>query len=277
MSEDGPPRFRSPDLEGGGGFFGCGGFAGIPFFVFLYGDDADFGLHVVVAGAAELAAGEFEFCWAGGGELHPLDGAARDCVLVEAEGWDVERVDHIAGAEEDMDRFAYRDDEFGGGEVVFAGGVCGIDAEFVFDAEALHIAFSELAISSGIAQIPAELVTHDVYGNGIRCDRRLSEFKPDTVRPYGKEEEDGSWNDGPPEFEGVIAVAVVGLVSGTAAVTDEIDNINTLCQYKYHQRENEDEIEQGVDFFSTDCDIWRGPVEVRGALLGLGGDAAAYE
>ena len=277
MPEDGHPRFRRPDLEGGGGFFGCGGFAGIPFFVFLDGDDSDFGLHVVVAGAAELAAGEFEFRWAGGGELHPLDGAAGDGVLIEAEGWDVEGMDHIAGAEEHMNGFADGDDELGGSEVVFAGGVCGIDAEFVLDAEALHIAFSELAISSGITQIPAELVTHDVYGNGIRSDRRLGEFIPDAVRPDGQEQEDSGWNDGPPEFEGVIAVAVVGFVSGTAAIADEVNNVNTLCQYKYHQRENEDEIEQGVDFFSTDCDIWRGPVEVRGALLGLGGDAAAYE
>lgn len=85
-----------PDLEGGCGFFGCGGFAGIPFFVFFDGDDANFGLHVVVASAAELAAGEFEVSRASGGELHPLDGASGDGVLVKAEGWDVERVDHIA-------------------------------------------------------------------------------------------------------------------------------------------------------------------------------------
>ena len=125
--------FDLPDLERGSGFFGCGGFAGIPFFVFLDGDDSDFGLHVVVAGAAELAAGEFEFCRAGGGELHPLDGAAGDGVLVEAEGWDVERVDHIAGAKEDMDGFADGNDELGGCEIVFADRVCGIDAEFVFE------------------------------------------------------------------------------------------------------------------------------------------------
>jgi len=163
-------RMALPGLEGGGGFFGCGGFAGIPFFVFLDGNDADFGLHVVVAGAAELAAGEFEFRRAGGGELHPLDGASGDGVLVEAEGWDVERVDHIAGAEEHMNGFADGYDELCGCEVVFASGVCGIDAEFVFDAEALHIAFTELAISSCIAQVPTILVAHDIYGNGIRCD-----------------------------------------------------------------------------------------------------------
>ena len=46
-------------LEGCAGFFGCGGFGCIPFFVFFDRDDPDFGLHVVVAGAAELAAGEF--------------------------------------------------------------------------------------------------------------------------------------------------------------------------------------------------------------------------
>ena len=159
-----------PGLEGGGGFFGCGGFAGIPFFVFLDGDDANFGLHVVVAGAAELAAGEFELRWAGGGELHPLDGAAWDGVLVEAEGWDVERVDHIAGAKEDMDGFAYGDDELGGGEVVFAGGVCGVDAELVFQTETLHIACAELSIGPGIAQIPAELVAHDIDSDGIWRD-----------------------------------------------------------------------------------------------------------
>ena len=85
-----------PDLEGGGGFFGCSGFAGIPFFVFFDGDNANFGLHVVVASAAELAAGEFEVSRAGGGELHPLNCASGDGVLVEAEGWDVEGVDHIA-------------------------------------------------------------------------------------------------------------------------------------------------------------------------------------
>jgi hypothetical protein len=52
-------------------------------------------------------------------------------------------MDHIAGAKEDMNGFADGDDELGGSEVVFAGGVCGIDAEFVFDAEALYIAFTE--------------------------------------------------------------------------------------------------------------------------------------
>ena len=272
MPEDGPP-----DLEGGGGFFGCGGFAGIPFFVFLDGNDSDFGLHVVVAGAAELAAGEFEFRRAGGGELHPLDGASGDGILVEAEGWDVERVDHIAGAEEDMDGLTDGDDQLGGGEVVLGGGVCGIDAEFVFDAEALHIAFSELAISSGIAQIPAELVTHDVYGNGIRCDRRLGEFIPDAVRPYGEEEEDGGWNDGPPKFEGVVAVAVVGLVTWAATIADEIDDVNDLCQNEYHQREDEDEIEEVVDFFAANGDIWRSPIEIGSALLGLSGKGSADE
>ena len=69
----------------------------------------------------------------------------------------------------------------------------------------------------------------------------------------------------------------MGFVSGTATVADEIDNINTLRQYKYNKRQNKDEIEQHVDFFSTDRDIWRRPVKVRGALLGLGGDTAAYE
>ena len=119
-------------LERGCCGLGCGDFAGIPLFVFLDGNDADFGLHVVMAGAAELAAGELKIGRAGGGELHPLDGAARDGVLVKAEGRDVEGVDHVAGTEEDMNGFTDGNDQLGGGKVILASGIGGIDAEFVF-------------------------------------------------------------------------------------------------------------------------------------------------
>ena len=230
-----------------------------------------------MAFAAELAAREFEVSRAGGGELHPLDCASRNGVLVEAEGWDVERVDHIARAKEDMDGLSDGDDELSGSKVVFASGVGWIDAELIFHAETLHIACAELSIGPGIAQIPAELVANNIYGNGIRRDRRRSEFEPDTVRPDCQEKEDGCGNDGPPEFKGVIAVAIVGLVSRTATVADQVNNVNALSQDKYHQRENEDEIEQGIDFFSTDRDIWRGPEKIGSALLGLGGKTAPYE
>ena len=68
-----------------GGGSRSGDFTGIPFFVFVHGDDANFGFHVVVAGSAKLAASEFEFRRTGCRELNPLDRAARDGVLIEAE------------------------------------------------------------------------------------------------------------------------------------------------------------------------------------------------
>ena len=158
-------------LERGCCGLGGGDFAGIPLFVFVDGNDADFGLHVVVAGAAELAAGEFEVCGAGGGELHPLDGAARDGVLVEAEGRDIEGVDHIAGAKEHMNGLTNGNNELGGGKVVLASGISGIDAEFVFQTEAFDIASAQLAIGSGIAHVPAILISYDIDSDGIWRNR----------------------------------------------------------------------------------------------------------
>ena len=235
------------------------------------GQDSDFGLHVVVAGAAKLAASEFQIRRALGSELHPLDGAAGDGVLVETEGGHIERVNHIAAAEKDMNRFACGDDQFGGREVVLGGRVVLVHTEFVLQRKEVGGAVTEFAVGSGVAEIPSELVGDDIHGHGIRRNRGLCEFAPHAVSPDRKRQEDRCGNDGPPEFEGVVAVAVVGLVSRAAAVFDEINDINGLGRDKDGEGEPEDEIQNSVDFLTTDGDVFRGPVEVLHSFLGLGG------
>ena len=72
-------------------------------------------------------------------------------------------------------------------------------------------------------------------------------------------------------------MAVVGFVAGAATVADEIKDVEALGEDEDDERENEYEIQQCIDFFAADGDIWRRPIEVRCALLGLGREAAAGE
>jgi hypothetical protein len=120
------------DLKRRGGCLGSGDFAGVPFFVFLNRYDANFGLHVVVTGSAELTASELEIRCAGCGKLHPLDRATGNSVLVKPERWNIKRMDHISRTEEDMNGLTDRDDEFGGSEVILSCGVGWVDAKFIF-------------------------------------------------------------------------------------------------------------------------------------------------
>ncbi len=65
------------------------------------GDDAEGGVHAVVAEAAELGAEDGVGAGGGGGEVD-VDGLAGDGVLLEAEFGDGEAVDDVLGVEAEV-------------------------------------------------------------------------------------------------------------------------------------------------------------------------------
>ena len=91
-------------------------------------EDAEGGVHAVVAEAAELGAEDGVVAGGGGGEVD-VDGLAGDGVLLEAHLGDGEAVDDVLGAEGEVDFAVGGEDELAGDEVVVAVGVGGVEAE----------------------------------------------------------------------------------------------------------------------------------------------------
>ena len=183
-------------------------------------------------------------------------------------------MDDVAGTKENVNGFAYRNDHFRGCEIIFSSRVFGFDSKFVLDAEEFHIPFAKFAVCTGITDIPAKLVTYYINRDGIWGQRSLGEFMPDAIAPDSEEQEDRGGNDGPPEFQRVVTMAVVGFVARTATVADQVDNVDGLSEDEYSQRQNENKIEQHVDLSAADCDIWRGPVKIAGAFFCASGHEA---
>ena len=93
-------------------------------------EDAEGGVHAVVAEAAELGAEDGVGAGGGGGEVD-VDGLAGDGVLFEAHLGDGEAVDDVLGAEAEVDFAVGGEDEFGGDFVVGGVGVGWVEAEGV--------------------------------------------------------------------------------------------------------------------------------------------------
>ncbi len=93
----------------------------------FWGEDAEGGVHAVVAEAAELGAEDRVGSGGGGGEVD-VDGLAGDGVLFEAELGDGETVDDVLGVEAEIYFAVGGENEFGGDFVVGGVGVGGVDA-----------------------------------------------------------------------------------------------------------------------------------------------------
>src|SRR5579864_900553 len=91
------------------------------------------------------------------GNLH-----AGDDILLQSQLAHKEVVDDVAGAKNQQDRLAGRHLERGAGEIVFAGGIVGIDAEriAVGIVDLLDVKAAKLSVRPGVPEAPGELLAH---------------------------------------------------------------------------------------------------------------------
>ncbi len=127
------------------------------------GEDAEVGLHAVVAHAADLRAEDGVGAGGGGGEVD-VDGLAGDGVLLEAELGDEEAVDDVLRVEAEVDLAVGGEDELGGEDVVVAARVGGVDAEGVALAggDEARVGAAEGGVLAGVAEVPGELHAGDL-------------------------------------------------------------------------------------------------------------------
>ena len=73
---------------------------------------------------------------------------------------DEEVVDHVAGVHDELDRLAGGDLEGGADDIVLAGGIFVVEAERIAGGvvDQLEIGAAELAVGSGVAEAPGELL-----------------------------------------------------------------------------------------------------------------------
>src|SRR5205085_10105166 len=98
-----------------------------------------------------------------GGEVH-VDEQARNGILLEATFRHEEIVDHVDGPQGDVQLLIYRKHQGAGDDVVFSGGIVGIDAQGVAGGGIFQfgLAGAVVAIRAGIAEVPLELHSGDL-------------------------------------------------------------------------------------------------------------------
>ena len=233
----------------------------------LLGNNTDGGLHVVVAGAAELVAGELEVPGADRLEPDPSDRAAGDAVLVEPKFGDVEGVDHVSCMQQHMDGAPDGDHQLGGDHILSSAWILGVSSPSVCRGDFFHVHRRQLPADSGIAHFPAELVAGDVD-----CQRVLRggtmDLLPDAVAVNGERKEDDRWQRGPDDLKGVVAVAVMRRNSRTPTISNEVVSVGSLDKDEDHGREPEDDLDDEVDLEACCRDAGWEAVDISSALLG---------
>jgi len=137
-------------------------FCGEPCGEFVRRDDAEVGVHAVVAEAADLGAEDGVGPGEARGEVD-VDGMAGNGVLLEAHFGDGEAVDDVERVEAEVDLAIGGEDKLGGDEVVGAVRVGGVDAYGVafFGGDELRTGDAEGGVGAGVVEVPGELDSGD--------------------------------------------------------------------------------------------------------------------
>ena len=127
------------------------------------GQDAEVGLHPVMAGAAELGAEDGVSSGRGGGEVK-MDGLAWDGVLLEAHLGYSEAVDDVLRAEAEVYLAIDGEDQIGGDKVVGAVRVGWVDADRIAFAggDESRAGTAKSGVGAGVAEVPGELHAGDL-------------------------------------------------------------------------------------------------------------------
>jgi hypothetical protein len=160
----------------------------------LFGDEnAEGGVHAVVAEAAELGA-ENRIGAGGGGCEVDVDGLAGDGVLLEAKFGDGEAVDDVLRVEAEIDFAVGGEDEFGGDFVVGGVGVGGIETEGVAFAggDEAGAGDAEGCVGAGVAEVPGELHAGDLDLEGGGRGPGIAGDCPEALGLDGEEGEEKS-------------------------------------------------------------------------------------
>ncbi len=164
----------------------------------LGGQDAQVGLHAVVAEAAELGAEDGVGSGDGGGEVD-VNRLAGDGVLFEPHLGDREAVDDVLGLEAEVYFSAQRQDEFTRDEVVGGVGVGGVEAEGVGGGgvgEGREGA-AEGGVGAGIVEVPGELGSGDLDLEGGEGWAGVTGGGPEALGLEGEHgEEEGESGEG---------------------------------------------------------------------------------
>lgn len=125
-------------------------------------EDAERGVHAIVAEAADLSTEDGVGARCGGGEVD-VDGLTGNGVLFEAQLRDGEAVDDVLGVQAEVYFAVGGKDEFGGDFVVGGVGIGGIEAEGIAFAgrDELGAGDAEGGVGAGVAEVPCELDAGD--------------------------------------------------------------------------------------------------------------------
>src|SRR5205823_14545890 len=128
-------------------------------------DNFHHAVHLVMTQSAQFSAGNFVIADLGWGEVHP-DCESWDRVLLEAHGWNEKAMDDVYGAKRQIDFAIDRHEHRSPNHIILSGRIGGVDAERSFVAgrgiDQLGIGLCELAVRSGIAEVPGKLHARDL-------------------------------------------------------------------------------------------------------------------
>jgi hypothetical protein len=228
------------------------GFAGVePNGELIGGEDAEDGLHAVVAEAADLVAEDGVVAGDGGGEVDVGD-LAGEGVLFEAHLGDGEAVDDVLGAEGEVDLAAGGEDELAGDDVVVAVGVGAVDAEGVAFGSRGEREFgvAEVGVCAGVAEVPDELHAGDFDLHGGEVGAGVALGGPELLRAEGEAaEEEGEGGEREVFEEELVAGARRAMAEGKAEEEDEVG--------EGEESESDPEIEEemAVESGAVECGV----------------------
>ena len=135
------------------------------------------------------------------------NGQAGDGVLLQAQLANVEIVDHVLRVQHEFDLVIHGNRQRGHDDVVFAGGIVGIDAQRIAggSADLRGIEAAEFSVRAGIAEIENELVGGDFDANGVGFSGREARVGPGFASEQAQTDEKNDRRRGPDHFQRVIA------------------------------------------------------------------------